>query len=72
MIRKTICLLALGGLFAFAAGVRADDSALLGVLVKKGILTRQEAEKLEAEIGKEPAAASQGGRESRLKIGDWV
>src|ERR1700758_3777861 len=46
MIRNKICLFAVGGLFAFlAAGVvRADDSALLDVLVKKGILTKQEAE----------------------------
>ena len=60
-------------MFALSAtAVRADDSALLDVLVKKGILTKQEAEKLEAEVGKEPAAAPQGGLESRLKIGDWV
>jgi uncharacterized protein HemY len=53
MIRNKLCLFALGGLFAFlAAGVvRADDSALLDVLVKKGILTKSEAEKLETEAG---------------------
>jgi polyhydroxyalkanoate synthesis regulator phasin len=72
MIPKQLCAFALGGLLAFAAtGVRADDSALLDVLVKKGILTKQEAEKLEAEVSKEPAP-SQGGLESRIKIGDWV
>jgi hypothetical protein len=70
MIRNKICLLALGGLFALsAAGVRADDSALLDVLVKKGILTKQEAEKLEVEVSKEPVAAPQG---PNIKIGDWV
>jgi Putative porin len=73
MIRKKLCLIALGGLLAFAAtGLRADDSALLDVLVKKGILTKQEAEKLEAEVGKEPVGTTQNGLESRLKIGDWV
>ena len=72
MIPKQLCALALGGFLAFTAtGVRADDSALLDVLVKKGILTKQEAEKLEAEVSKEPAP-TQGGLETRLKIGDWV
>jgi len=72
MILKQLCAFALGGLLALAAtGVRADDSALLDVLVKKGILTKQEAEKLEAEVSKEPAP-TQGGLESRIKIGDWV
>jgi hypothetical protein len=72
MIAKKLCAFALGGVLAFVAtGVRADDSALLDVLVKKGILTKQEAEKLEAEVSKEPAP-TQGGLESRLKIGDWV
>jgi hypothetical protein len=70
MIRNKICLLALGGMFALsAASVRADDSALLDVLVKKGILTKQEAEKLEVEVSKEPVAAPQG---PNIKIGDWV
>jgi hypothetical protein len=72
MIRKQLCAFALGGLLAFTAtAVRADDSALLDVLVKKGILTKQEAEKLEAEVSKEPAP-TQGGLENRIKIGDWV
>ena len=72
MIAKKLCAFALGGALALAAtGVKADDSALLDVLVKKGILTKQEAEKLEAEVSKEPAP-TQGGLESRLKIGDWV
>src|SRR5258708_30817346 len=70
MIRNKICLLALGGMFALsAASVRADDSALLDVLVKKGILTKQEAEKLEVEVSKEPVTQPQG---PNIKIGDWV
>src|SRR5262249_38373568 len=72
MIRNKICLLELGGLFALtAASARDDDSALLDILVKKGILTKQEAEKLEAEVGKEPAQAPQGPT-ANIKIGDWV
>src|SRR5580658_11174186 len=73
MIPKQLCAFALGGLLAFAAtGVRADDSALLDVLVKKGILTKQEAEKLEAEVSKEPVSTGSSDLGSRLKIGDWV
>jgi len=71
MIRNKLCLFAVGGLLAFlAAGARADDSALLDVLVKKGILTKSEAEKLEAEVGKEPV--TQGPQGPNIKIGDWV
>ncbi|MBV8098933.1 MAG: hypothetical protein JOZ31_07225, partial [Verrucomicrobia bacterium] len=72
MIPKQLCAFALGGLLALtASGVRADDSALLDVLVKKGILTKQEAEKLETEVSKEPAP-TQEGQASKIKIGDWV
>jgi len=72
MIAKQICAVALGGMLAFGATiVKADDSALLDVLVKKGILTKQEAEKLEAEVSKEPAP-TQGGPQTKIKIGDWV
>ena len=63
----------LSGLFVFAAtGVRADDSALLDVLVKKGILTQKEADKLAAEVDKEPVQTQTNSLESRLRIGDWV
>jgi hypothetical protein len=72
MTPKQLCACALGGLLALTAtDVRADDSALLDVLVKKGILSQKEADKLEAEVSKEPAPQPQG-LESRLKIGDWV
>src|ERR1700746_865793 len=71
MIRNKLCLFAIGGLFAFlAAGARADDTALLDVLVKKGILTQKEAEKLQAEVSKEPV--TQGPQGPNIKIGDWV
>jgi polyhydroxyalkanoate synthesis regulator phasin len=73
MIRNKLCLFVLSGLFAFAAtGVRADDSALLDVLVKKGILTQKEADKLAEEVSKEPVQTQTNSLESRLKIGDWV
>jgi len=72
MIRNKIWLLVLGSIIAWSADtVRADDSALLDVLVKKGILTKQEAEKLEAEVGKEPVAVPQG-QIANIKIGEWV
>ena len=64
----------LSGLFAFVANdVRADDSALLDVLVKKGILTQKEADKLAAEVSKEPVESKPSNSlESKLRIGDWV
>jgi hypothetical protein len=73
MIRHRLRLFVLSVLFALAAtGVRADDSALLDVLVKKGILTQKEADKLAAEVDKEPVQSQTNSLESRLKIGDWV
>jgi putative porin len=73
MIPKQICVFALGGLLLAVSGtsVRAsDDSALLDVLVKKGILTTKEAEKLQAEVSKEPVTTGPQG--PNIKIGDWV
>src|SRR5580692_2151440 len=67
MIRHKLCLLALGGLIALSApNARADDSALLDVLVKKGILTKQE-----VEVSKEPVQKPEG-LGVNIKIGDWV
>ena len=72
-IQNKICLLALGSVLALSAiSVRADDSALLDVLVKKGILTQQEAEKLESEVSKEPVRAPPPGIAANIKIGDWI
>jgi polyhydroxyalkanoate synthesis regulator phasin len=69
MVPKQICAFALGGLLALtAAGVRADESALLDVLVKKGVLTQKEADKLAAEVSKEPVQSQTNGLASRLKI----
>jgi hypothetical protein len=73
MIRRQLCAFALGGVLALiGTAARADDSALLDLLLKKGILTQKEAEKLEAEISEEPAPAQRSGLESKLKIGSWV
>src|SRR5260370_27352976 len=72
MKRQRIWLLGLGSMIDLsAANVKADDSALIDALIKKGILTKQEAEKLEAEASKEPLAAPQG-TIANIKIGDWV
>jgi hypothetical protein len=55
------------------APVSADDSALLDVLVRKGILTQQDADRLSAEAAKEVTGAqSSDNLGSRIKIGDWV
>jgi polyhydroxyalkanoate synthesis regulator phasin len=74
MVRNKFCLLALAGLLALSAtSARADESALLDVLVKKGILTKEEAEKLVAEVSKEAvAAATPQGLAANIRIGDWV
>ena len=60
MVHRELCALALGGILALTVTTaRSDDSALLDVLVKKGILTQKEAEKLEAQISEEPAPVQQ-------------
>ena len=72
-ILNKICLLAVGSVLALSGiSVRADDSALLDVLVKKGILTKQEAEKLASEVSKEPVQAPPPGIAANIKIGDWI
>jgi polyhydroxyalkanoate synthesis regulator phasin len=65
--------LALAGcLAALAAGpASATDQALLDALVRKGVLTDQEAQQIEQEVSKE-AAAPAPGLEGKLKLGDWV
>jgi hypothetical protein len=70
MIRNTAYILALGGLIVLSAGgLRADDNALLDVLVKKGVLTDKEAGKLGAEATK-PHVAPQRGLAGNIKTGD--
>ena len=57
---KIVALLC-GALVASAAAVRAQDSGpLVDLLVKKGIVSDQEAEDLRAELGKDFAASSAG------------
>ena len=63
---------AVWGLAALAASpVCATDQALLGALVRKGILTEKEAQQIEAEVSKEPVTPPPGA-ESKIKLGDWV
>jgi hypothetical protein len=70
MIRNTAYILALGGLIVLSAGgLRADDNALLDVLVKKGVLTDKEAGKLGAEAIK-PHVTPQRGLAGNIKTGD--
>lgn len=63
------------GLLAFAAGVYgSENSALIDALIRKGILTNQEAEEIRAELVREshqvPADAIAGGRHTdRLSVG---
>jgi hypothetical protein len=70
MIRRILCLLALASGLAVAAvrSQAADDSALLDALVRKGVLTNQEAEQIQAETIKESAGATAG----KIQVGDWV
>jgi hypothetical protein len=71
MVPKKLLAFALGGLLALTAtSARADDSELLDLLVKKRIVTKQEAEKLEAEASKQTVEAPQGTL-ANIRIGDW-
>ena len=70
MMRKIICTSALAGLIAFsAAGAFAQDSqALIDALVRKGILTQKEDEKIQQEVLKNPAVLEQ----SPIKLAPWI
>lgn len=45
------------------------DQAILDALVRKGILTEKEADKISAEVSKE---MTEGGIGSKIQVGDWV
>jgi Putative porin len=71
MIQKTKYALALAGLVALTTGAAfADDQALIDALVRKGILTQKDAEKIEAEVSKNPVAIAQPS--SPLKLAPWI
>ena len=67
-VPTTLALLALSS----APLLATDDSALLKVLVRKGVLTEKEAVNIEAESEKEAAAANDASSMSKLKLSDSV
>src|ERR1700736_6013329 len=71
MILRTKYALALGGVVAFTTGGGfADDQALIDALVRKGILTQKDAEKIESEVSKNPALLPVPS--SPLKLAPWI
>src|SRR6266446_1529270 len=71
MIRKTKYALALGGLAALTTSAAfADDQALIDTLIRKGILTQKDAEKIESEVSKNPAVVTTPS--SPLKLAPWI
>jgi hypothetical protein len=70
MIRKNLCLLALASSMALAIGGAnaQESSALIDALVRKGVLTDQEAEEIRADLSKEFATSPAG----KINIGSWV
>jgi hypothetical protein len=71
MIHKKRYAWALAGIVALTTGAAlADDQALIDVLVRKGILSQKEADKIEAEISKNPALAPAPA--SPLKLAPWI
>jgi hypothetical protein len=73
MKRKAITVLATACLVisSVSSGFSQDSLALLDILVRKGILTQQEADKLAAESAKQVSESqSNKGLVNRVRIGD--
>jgi hypothetical protein len=71
MIRKNRYALALAGLIALTTGAAfGDDQALIDALVRKGILTQKDADKIENEVSKNPAVVP--APSSPLKLAPWI
>jgi Putative porin len=74
MIRRALLLQALAVALAmtsqFAQAQSKGDQAILDALVRKGILTEKEADKISAEVSKEMTEGGNLG--SKIQIGDWV
>jgi hypothetical protein len=71
MIPKTKHVLALAGLVTLTTSAAfADDQALIDALVRKGILTQKDAEKIESEVSKNPAVIP--APTSPLKLAPWI
>ena len=71
MIQKTTYGLALAGLAVLTTSAAfADDQALIDALVRKGILTQKDADKIESEVSKSPAVVTTPS--SPLKLAPWI
>ena len=72
MMLKNICTSSLAGLIALAAGgaFAQDDQALIDALLRKGILTQKEDEKIQQEVLKNPAVSEQA--QSPIKLAPWI
>jgi len=71
MILKNKYNLALAGLIALTASTAfGDDQALIDALVRKGILTQKDAEKIESEVSKNPTVVTTPS--SPLKLAPWI
>jgi polyhydroxyalkanoate synthesis regulator phasin len=72
MLKRALPWLALASLLAStnmtAHAQSKGDQAILDALVRKGVLSEQEAEQISAEAAQEPVNTSA----AKIKIGDWV
>jgi polyhydroxyalkanoate synthesis regulator phasin len=69
---KNTCASAIASLIALTAGgaFAQDHQALIDALVRKGILTQKEDEKIQQEILKNPAVSKQA--QSPIKLAAWI
>jgi hypothetical protein len=71
MIPKNRNCWVLAGLVALTTSAAfADDQALIDALIRKGILTQKDAEKIESEVSKNPAMVTTPS--SPLKLAPWI
>jgi len=73
MIKRALLIPALAVSFVmtsqFAQAQSKGDQAILDALVRKGILTEKEADKISSEVSKE---MTEGGGGAKIQVGDWV
>jgi hypothetical protein len=74
VIRRVFYSIVLLSISFSAPRASADDAALIDALVRKGVLTQKEAEKIQAEVNQEASQAiqQQNSPNGVLKIGSWV
>ncbi|MBV8585399.1 MAG: putative porin [Verrucomicrobia bacterium] len=72
MMKHKFCAPALASLLALTAGgaFAQDNQALIDALVRKGILSQKDAEKIESEVSKNPVVSQ--GPTSPLKLAPWI